>query len=236
VLGQAVKKGTLARNVAAIAGAPKAESAEIAILEPEQVAPVLAALKGHRLYPIAVLAIHTGLRRGELLALQCGDVDLEGGTVMVRRALEQTKHGIRVKEPKTKKSRRTVALSAEAIDALRTHRAEMASLALAIGRPLPDTAFVFCNVEGRPISPDTLSGVWRRACDARGLPRVRFHDLGHTHASLLIAQGVDVLTVAKRLGHSKATTTLNIYGHALERADREAAEAFSMVVKGEKLK
>jgi integrase len=220
----------------ALVSPPRRDDTEFEILQPEQVQPALDALKGHRIYPIVALAIWTGMRRGELLALQWEDVDLVNATLTVRRSLEQTAAGLRVKEPKTKKSRRTIGLDAEVVDVLRQHRAEIGRLALALGRGLPDTAPVFTDVEGKHIKPDSFTTDWCRARDARGLPKVRFHDLRHTHASLLLAEGVDVVTVAKRLGHSKPTVTLSIYAHALERADRGAAEAFSRAVKGEKLK
>jgi len=103
-LGQAVRKGTLAVNAAALVSAPARSDTEFEILEPEQIEPVLDALKGHKLYPIVALAIYTGMRRGELLALQWDDVDLDAGTVTVRRSLEQTAAGIRIKEPKTKRA------------------------------------------------------------------------------------------------------------------------------------
>jgi integrase len=231
-LQTAVKNGTLARNVAAVHKPPKVEQTEIEILSPDQVADTLARLEGHALFPIASLALDSGMRRGELLGLQWGDVDLDGGTLRVERSIEETKAGLRIKPPKTKRGRRNIALPAETVAMLRAHKVKTMELRLALGMGniTPET-WVFSTADGKPLSPDNLSRDWRRVCIARGLPRVSFHALRHTHASVLIRAGVDILTISRRLGHSKPSVTLDVYGHLLGGTDRAAAEAISRLIK-----
>jgi integrase len=229
-LKRAVENGTLARNVAALRKPPKVEARELEILSPAQVAAVLAALADHYLYPIASLALATGMRRGELLALQWSDVDLERAVVRVEHSVEETKAGLRVKPPKTKRGRRNIGLPAEAAVMLREHRKRLIELRLALGQGGPPT-LVFSTVEGEMLSPNSVSRSWRQTCKARKLPRVQFHALRHTHASTLIRAGVDVLTISRRLGHSSASMTLDVYGHLMEGADAAAAKAIEGVLK-----
>ena len=125
--------GTLARNVATFHAPPKVEQAEIEILSPEQIAEVLTKLEGHALYPIVALALATGMRRGELLALQWGDIDQYSATLGVERSVEETKAGLRVKSPKTKRGRRNVTLPPEAVAMLRAHKAKRLELRLVLG-------------------------------------------------------------------------------------------------------
>ena len=232
VLADAVKNGTLARNVAAIHAPPKVEDTEIEILEPGQIADVLAKLEGHTLFPIVALALATGMRRGELLGLQWGDVDLDAATLCVERSLEETKSGLRLKPPKTKRGRRNLRLPAEAVDMLRTHKVAQMQLRLALGLGKPDgETLVFSDVEGELLKPHTVSRAWRRIVAAKKLPAVSFHALRHTHASMLIRAGVDILTISRRLGHSKASVTLDVYGHLIGGADEAAANAIGKVLK-----
>jgi len=233
VLGSAVRSGTLARNVAAIESSPPIKTKEIEVLRPDQIAAVLEALEGLSLYPIVSLALATGMRRGELLALQWGDVDLDVATVRVERSVEETKQaGLRVKSPKTKRGRRAITLPSAAVAMLRAHKVEQMEVRLQIGmgKPKPDT-LVFGTTEGSLMSPDNLSSRWYHICRNRGLPCVAFHALRHTHASVLIREGVDILTISRRLGHSKASITLDVYGHMIGGADQAAAKAIEKAMK-----
>ena len=225
----AMKNGTLARNVATIHAPPKVEEREIEILTAEQIVETMTKLEGHALYPIAALAIATGMRRGELLGLQWGDVD--SATIRVERSVEETKAGLRVKSPKTKRGRRNIALPPDAIAILRAHKVKTLELRLALGMGniVPET-WVFSTVEGELLSPDNLSRDWRRISTARKLPRVSFHALRHTNASVLISKGVDILTISRRLGHSKPSVTLDVYGHLIEGTDTAAAQALAGVL------
>jgi integrase len=226
-LATAVKAGTLARNVATVEAPPKVEAKEIEVLNPDQITAVLTALEGHSLYPIVSLALATGMRRGEVLALQWRDVDLDAGTLRVERAVEETrKVGLRIKPPKSARAKRTIKLPPNAVAMLRAHKVQQLELRLQLGMgKLGLDALVFTTIEGTMIPPDNLSNNWHRICRARGLPLVTFHALRHTHASVLIRDGVDILTISRRLGHSKASITLDVYGHMIGGADEAAARA-----------
>ncbi len=232
VLACAAKNGTIARNAAAVHKPPKVEQTEIEILSPAQAEDVLTKLDGHKLFPIASLALDTGMRRGEVLGLQWGDVDLDGGTVRVERSVEETKAGLRIKPPKTKRGRRNITLPPETVTMLRAHKVETMKLRLALGMGnIASETLVFSTVDGALLSPDNLSRDWRRVSAAKKMPRVSFHALRHTHASVLIRAGVDILTISRRLGHSKPSVTLDTYGHLIEGSDKAAAEAISRVLK-----
>ena len=163
----------LARNVADNVEPPKRGDREI--LKASDVPAVLDALKTSRLYAIVTLALSSGARRSELLALRWCDVDLERAVIKIEHSLEQTKAGLRLKAPKTKRGQRSIKLP----------------------------PFVFCNFDGSPISPNDLSIMWSRALARTGLPKVTFHSLRHSHALALIRAGLDVVRVSRQLGHSK---------------------------------
>jgi integrase len=225
-LERSVKNETLARNVASVISPPKVEEEEVETLSADEVAVTLHKLQGHDLYSIVAVALGTGMRRGELLAVRWSDTELDGAIVRVKRSLEETKEGLRFKAPKSKRGRRTISLPPSVVTVLREHRRKHLELrlALGLGRPEPD-ALVFCHPDGLPMSPDNLSRDWIRACKALSLPKVMFHALRHTHVSALIAAGLDVVTISRRIGHSKPTVTLNTYGHLFKNTDTAAAAA-----------
>jgi len=232
VLGYAVKSGTLTRNVAAVERPPAVEDAEVEILSSEQITAVLESLDGHSLHPIVSLALATGMRRGELLGLQWSDVDLDKSTLKVERSLEETKAGLRLKPPKTKRGRRSITLPSETVAMLRAHKIKQMELRLVLGMGnVASDTLVFSTVEGELLSPHAISRSWRLFLIHKKLPRVAFHALRHTHVSLLIRAGVDTLTISRRLGHSKASVTLDVYGHLIGGADAAAAAALAGVLK-----
>ena len=233
VLKRAVENGTIARNVAAIRKPPAVEESELDILAPEQIASVLDALKDHALHPLISLALATGMRPGELLALQWGDIDLDRGTLRIERSVEETRAGgLRLKAPKTKRGRRGITLPAEAVAVLRAHKVNLLQLRLVLGLGnITAETLVFSSSEGKLLSPNNVTRAWHRACRAKGLPAVSFQSLRHAHASALIRSHVDVLTVSRRLGHSKPHVTLDVYGHLIEGADAAAAKAIDEVLK-----
>jgi integrase len=230
-LSRAVANEILARNVASAVSPPKVEQKEVEILKAEQIVHVLQRLNGHELYPVVALDLATGLRRGELLALTWANIDLEGAVLRVERSLEETKAGLRFKGPKTLHGRRTISLPPSAVMILREHRRRQLEtrLALGLGRPEPD-ALVFCEPGGAPFLPSKLSYGWRNACIALALPRVTLHALRHTHASALIAAGLDVLKISRRLGHSDPTVTLRTYAHLFDKTDQAAANAIEVAL------
>jgi integrase len=230
-LAHAARVETVSRNVASIIVPPKVDAGQVVSLINGQIAQVLAKLEKYAIYPIAVAAFGTGMRRGELCSLRWGAVDLDSATINVERSLEETNAGTRLKLPKSRQRLRQIVLPASVVDILRAHRVKQIELrlALGIGGPSPDD-FVFCQVNGSPIPPDRLSQQWKRTAKAIGL-HVTFHALRHTHASALIGAGFDVVTVSRRLGHSKASTTLNIYAHRFADTDTAAAQAMDAAMK-----
>ena len=231
-LERCVESETLVRNVASIISPPKVEKEEIEILNEEEVAATLSKLQGQDLYPIAAVALATGMRRGELLAVRWSDCDLDGASLRVERSLEETQAGLRFKTPKSKRSRRTISLPPSAVAVLRDHRRKQLETRLALGLGRPDAnALVFCKSDSSPMSPDNLSRDWGRACRSLGLPRIMFHALRHTHVSALIAAGLDVLAISRRIGHSSPTVTLGTYGHMFRNADTAAATAIEAAMR-----
>jgi integrase len=231
-LQRAVNNETLARNVASAIRPPKVDEEEVEILDAEQVALVLRKLEGHLLYAVSALALASGMRRGELLALRIGDVNFDGASVRVERSLEETRAGLRFKPPKSKHGRRTISLPASAVADLRAHWRQQLEFRMARGLGKPDAdALLFSNPDGSPLSPDNLSRDWRRACRSLGLPTVMFHALRHTHASALIASGQDVVQISRRLGHGSPVITLRTYGHLFKTVDSAAAAAIESVLR-----
>jgi integrase len=172
------------------------------------------------------------MRRGEICGLQWQDLDLDRAVLRVERSLEETKAGLRRKPPKTKRGRRNISLPADTVVLLRAHKVKQMEWRLAIGAgALQPDAPVFATIEGGLMSPDNLSRDWRRVVLAKNLPRVPFHAVRHTHVSLLLAAGVDIIAVSRRLGHSKASITLDVYGHLVGGADEAAAAAIGKVLK-----
>ncbi len=214
------------RNVASIIKPPKLVRTEVEILNSEQLADALRKLEGHSIYPIAALAIGTGARRGEIAALRWNDLDLDVAMVRIERSLEQTKEGIRVKAPKTAAGRRSVSLPAFTVVALRDHRRQTLELRLQLGiGVLPGDAPVFGDFNGNWPNPYSISDRWRDAVKSRKLPKVTFHALRHSHASALIAAGLDVVAVSRRLGHASPALTLSTYSHLFKNSDHQAAQA-----------
>jgi integrase len=239
----AVNAEVLARNVVSVFSPPKVEDEEVEILDDADVPAVLAKLANHALGRIVSTDLATGLRRGELLALGWNHIDLDKATVRIERSLEQTKKAgapgsvLRFKRPKTKAGVRTLSLPPSAVAVLRAHKVRQMELRVQLGLgKLPDEALVFCRLDGSPIPPNDLSRDWACACVSLDLPRVSFHALRHTHASALIASGMDVVAISKRLGHKSPTTTLRIYAHLFARLakDAAAADAIEAVMRGAK--
>jgi len=226
-LARAAQLELVGRNVASAVRPPKVDAEEIAILSADQIGEVLAKLAGHWLYPIASLALATGMRRGEICALRWGDVD--AASLRVERSLEETAAGLRFKPPKTRHGWRTIGLPASAVEMLRAHRRDQLEqrLALGLGR-LNDDDLVFARADASPLSPDNLSRDWRRAVLAFNLPRVSFHALRHSHVSALIAAGLDVVTISRRIGHANPAVTLSVYAHAFAGANKDAAAALAI--------
>jgi integrase len=232
-LAKAFEDEKVARNVASGRRLPKADHSEIQILHEGQISPLLLALAGHWLAPIATVAVGTGMRQGEIMALQWGDVDFDKAAVRVERSMEETKaSGLRFKVPKSKNGLRTISLPSSVVDTLQAHRKRQLELRIALGMGKPDkTALVFCGADGKAIAPSRVSGAWRHSIARLNLPKVRFHDLRHTHASALIAAGLDVVAISRRLGHASPVVTLSVYAHLFKQTDDGAAAAMESAMR-----
>ena len=204
---------------------PRVQQSEIEIIREDEIKLVLNALRGRNLplYTIATVALATGMRRGELLALRWKNIDLDGGKLRIEQSLEQTKAGLRFKPPKSKHGRRTITIPPAVVADLRAHwkATQEQRLTLGIGRST-STDLVFTMWDGAPRKPNALTNDWLRASMVTGR-RINLHALRHTHASSLIAAGVDILTISRRLGHANPKITLDVYGHLYGNTDDKAA-------------
>jgi integrase len=224
MLKHATQWGVISRNITDLIDAPRVRAQEIVILTAAEVQNLRELLRGKPLYAITELGLASGLRRGELLALRWQDIDLDAGYLRVERALEETQRGgLAFKAPKTRHGRRTVTLPVPTIAVLREHWKTQQEHRLRFGFGKAGAgALVFPDWDGEPRSPRALTLEWGKMAKAAGLT-VSFHGLRHTHASMMIAGGYDVLSLSRRLGHGSAAITLNVYGHLYKPDDRAAA-------------
>jgi integrase len=220
-LNQALRWGTVPRNVAALVDAPRAVPAERPVLTIGQAQTLLAATSGTRWGPLWTVALLTGLRRGELLGLRWADVDLDAATLRVTGALSRTKERT---PPKTTRALRTVPLAPPVVAALRAQRQWARLARVAAGADWVDSGYVFTTPTGGPLRGDNVHRAWDRELTRRSLPGVRFHDLRHTCASLLLAAGTPPRVVMAILGHTTPDVTLGIYAH-VQQADLTTALA-----------
>lgn len=226
-------EGLVSRNAAAIAHGVKVPTTEGRTLTPEQARALLASLDGHRLEAAFTVALSLGLRRGELLGLSWNDVDLDATPprLTVRRALKRLPGGLVLEEPKTRQSRRTVHLPAPVVAGLRVHRRRQAAEQLHagdlwVGRPL-GADLIFRTPRGTAVDPDNFRNMTYKVTTDAGLGRWSPHELRHSAASLLIAQGVPLKIVSETLGHASIRITADVYGHLMDDAKTEAADAMT---------
>lgn len=205
-------------------------------IDRERLDTLLRGFQGRALFPIVATAAGTGMRRSEILALRWSDINFETKTVRITRSVEDTKEGgIRFKRPKNKKSNRSIGIDAGLVRLLRSHRARQGEDALKLGiRPSAD-ALVFPRSPIEPTMPRRPRGVtkeFRKAADKLGFVGFRFHDLRHTHATLLLEAGVPINSVSHRLGHASAMITLTVYAHALPNSKAQAAVVAGSLLEG----
>ena len=177
-----------------------------------------------RLAPLWRVLAMTGVRRGEACGLRWEDVDLENARLSVRRALIPHGAGVIVSEPKTAKGRRQIALDAVTVEAFKGQAAQQLADRDNAEVAWEETGYVFTMDDGRPLHPQSVSRALDRAIAAAKLPRIRLHDLRHTHASLALAAGVNPKVISERLGHATVSITLDTYSHAIPALQEEAAE------------
>jgi len=233
-LNQAVNNGLLGHNVCRAVKKPKKIRHVVNPWTVKQTKLFLASVKGDRLFPFYVLAIGTGLRRSEILGLQWSDIDFEKQSLTVRRIYIKIKGACIFSEPKTQLSKRTITLPAFVINSLLELKKAQAQEKLLWNGKHKDTTskekpefnplkLVFCNEFGQPYYPQSISDQFKKATVKAGLPVIRFHDLRHGHATMLLELGVHLKVVSDRLGHSTINLTADTYSHVQEKVQREAS-------------
>lgn len=230
-LGDAVRRGLITRNVALVAHAPRLRSIpkiEQQAWTAEQLRLFLRAAAGHRLFPALWLSAMTGMRRSELLGLRWTDIDLQKATIAINRGLVAIGYELHESRGKTDSSRRPIDLDPTTISVLRGWQSLQAAEYDAVG--IEDPGWVFADANGRPIHPHAISQAFERIARRAGVPVIRFHDLRHTHGTLLLKDLVPVKVVSERLGHANIAFTIETYQHVLPGMQRDAARTFEAIV------
>jgi integrase len=231
-LTQGVRWGWISHNPAIDASPPRVPIKELEPPDPAQVVQLFrfAQDSDPELATFIILAASSGARRGELLALRWRDIDLDGGRLSIERGIVRVDDRLIEQGTKTHQSRR-ISLDSTTVAALKAHKLRMTERARVASAAIGSESFVFSNaIDGSsPWHPDSTSRAFRRICQQAGVTRVRLHDLRHYVATRLLAAGVDVRTVAGRLGHRNPSTTLNVYSHFVPEADQDAADALGRI-------
>ena len=222
-LGQAVKWELLIRNPVDAASPPKASRGKMNTYDLDQTAELIERMRPTRMLVPTLLAALCGMRRGEIAALRWKNVDLTTGQLAVLESAEQVGSKVRYKMSKSGKGR-TLELSASLVEELRAHRLRQTEELLRVGVILSDDTFVVAQADGSPLQPDTLTQDWFRKLAGTSLPRIRFHDLRHAHATHMLANGIHPKVASERLGHSKIGITLDLYSHVLPGMEADAVE------------
>jgi integrase len=232
ILASAVKAKKLrASPMAGVQTTPKVRREEVQVLDDAELTKLFRQLKGRPLYMPVMVAASTGMRRGEVLALRWRDLDLDAASLQVAQVVELTKQGIALKEPKTDRSRRTIALPARLVQELRSHRREQSETRLRFGLGKDERDLVFPSWDWKVRNPSHFTKEFSREVAAAKLPRVTFHGLRHTHITHLLRSGIPVHVVSARAGHANPTVTLNIYAHLLPGQQEGAAAAFDVALR-----
>lgn len=215
----------IARNVCDAVRKPAVDRGKVPSLDAPRALKLLEMARATSMDLPVALALGTGLRRGEVLGLMWSDLDLEAGTLTVRRSLETTsKGGLAFKLPKSKQSRRTVTLPLFVVEAIIRHKARQMEHRLALGASYQDQGLVMAGATGGPMHPDSTTTMFRRLAKKAGCPEVTFHGLRHSHATLALSQGTPLRTISERLGHSDAALTLRTYARVLPGQQEEVAD------------
>lgn len=231
-LGTALRWGLVQRNVATLVDPPRAVKREVQPFTAEQARHFLTACQGHRMEAIFVVALLEGLRQGEILGLAWSAIDLEAGTLTVRQALQRVGGSLKLVEPKTKKSKRTIAISPLTVSALRAQRVRQLEDRLLAGAEWQETGLVFTSRLGTPLEPSNVVKRFKAVLRETGLPALRFHDLRHSCASLMRVAGIDARMRQDRLGHVSLDITESIYTHTYAHEDQEVARRMGDLLAG----
>ena len=225
-LRDAVRKRLIANNPAPDSDPPKLRQApdkDIKTWTSEEVAQFLDGMKNHPLSAAFHLAATTGMRRGEVLGVRWSDINFDTSEVSIRQTVLNVRYGITIGTPKTANSRRTIPLDPTTLDRLAEHRRDQDEVKGIMGDDYIDQDLVFTRPDGSPVHPDFMSQTFERSVKRLGLPRIRFHDLRHTYATMSLAASIQSKVVSGRLGHSNMNFTLDVYTHRVEALEREAA-------------
>jgi integrase len=223
VFGDAMKRGLIVRNPAEHVERPKVRDVEMSWWSIAEARAFLAHVEGDRLVALWKMLLTTGMRRGEALGLRWADIDLDAGRLAVRRTLITVGYRVEWSEPKTEASRRVIALDPDTVQVLRGHRRRQFEERLALGVGYRDGDLVFATVTGDPVHPGSVSQSFDRLVTVAKVRRIRLHDLRHTAATTLLEQGVPLKVVTERLGHSSTRITADLYQHASETMQDDAA-------------
>ena len=227
----AVKWGLVSRNVADAVDPPRIRRNEMQTWDEHEVNQFLEGAKESLYYSLFYTALFTGMRRSELLALRWQDIDFIYSQICVNRSLHQLKDGSFIfTQPKSAKSSRTIALTPSTILMLRDYREKQKLERDMSGNPLTDNDLVFSNLEGKPLRPNTITRAWTMLAAKCGLKVIRLHDARHTHASLMLKQGVHPKVVQERLGHSSIQMTIDTYSHVAPGIQEAAAMRFDDIL------
>ena len=232
VLEQAVKEGLVPFNVASRATLPKAEHKEVNYFQPEQVAAIRDALEQEPIKwkTLVHLFLITGARRGELLGLRWDKVDFSRNQIYIcNSVLYSPDVGVYESSPKTERSKRFISLPGETMELLRQYKAWQNGERLRLGAYYQDQSFVFAQDNGRPMHPDSVTDWLGKFSQRHQLPHINPHAFRHTMASMLNFNGVDSVSISKRLGHAQVSTTANIYAHVMEEADQKSADILAEI-------
>jgi integrase len=233
-LADAVDADLLVQNVATKAKPPQPRavtSTELRSWDPRELSEFLDLVSGHRLEAAWRLAAMTGMRRGEVLGLRWRDLDLGSARISVRQALVSVAYTVIATTPKAHRPR-VIDLDPETVDQLRRHRNHQITEKAMWAESYQDNDLVFCKEDGTSLHPHTFSQSFERIVDKSGLPRIRLHDLRHTHATIALKAGVPVKVISERLGHENAAFTLKQYAHVIPGMQAEAAATIARVLNG----
>lgn len=222
-LSRGVKWQLIGRNPSDDVETPRVIKKDLVVLDAEKTADLLNALRETHFYMPTLISVTNGLRRGEVLALRWKHLDFFTGNMAVLQSLEQTKKGLRFKEPKSKKPRH-VAMPKLLVTELGIHKLQQAEALLKIGIRQTDETLVCCCYDGEPMDPENLSRQFPIAVERAGLPRITFHSLRHSHATQMLTNGTHMKVASERLGHSSIGITMDLYSHVLPGLQEDAAE------------
>lgn len=228
-LKYAEKMQMISKNPALVVERPKVKHKEMNVWDVLEVKQFLKIAKNSRYYIVFHLAIATGMRQGEILGLRWKDVDLEKGIIYVEQTLSHDGKEFKA-GAKTESGIRSINIDPYTVKVLKSHKKMIIEEKIKLGDNYQDNDLVVCTSNGTILNPRNLTRIWKNLITKSGLTKIRFHDLRHTHASLMLKQGEHIKVVSERLGHSKTQTTLNVYSHVMPNMQEESAKRFGAML------